>query len=383
MIVATRLIATWNRRLAIVHREIEGTVKKILAAVFAVMMLACSVHAQHSQVVNPIYPPSKSFNGLEIALSTAIANGGGTVDARQLIDIGPTSEIDVGNSNNVPVHLILPNVCNWVSTQKNPTAFVLRVYNKSSVISSGSGEGNACVISAGPGSDVSVVCGTDPANGLYVNIQGFSCGALSGSTAHNGVLVFGSLADESYVGHMTGTAVPGANTPRVLWIHSSCCSATFEDINADAMGASVVPCVFGNGDLDSSHAVRISNISCVHPGDGQSNLIDQENIGCNNKFQGIYMERAYSGSDLTTPYISVQAPGPVTCADVFEGVTANNDVPGSVRYVFDIASGAHVTIRDVKTSDVSLNVITDRNNGVNVTVPVVNSTLLNYTTEKQ
>lgn len=360
--------------------------KITLALVAFALLFGSSLKAQNivtDRRTGIIYPAYSTFGDLQFALATAVAEGGGEVDARSVHQIVITSEIAVGNPASVPVTLRLPNTCHWVSTQTNATAFVLRVYNKSAVVGSDSGEGSACTIQAGPGSDVSVVCGSDPANSLYIRVDGFSCGAEAGSTVHNGVLVFGSQADESYVGHLTGTTVPGANTPRILWIHAACCSATYEDINADAMGASVVPCVFGNGTLDSSHAVHIRDVSCVHPGDGQSNLIDQENLGCNNRFENIYMERAYSGLDLTTPWISVQAPGPETCADVFEGITANNDLPGSVRYVFDIAYGAHATIRDVKTSDVSLNVITNRNNGVNVAVPAASMTLSNYTTEQQ
>jgi hypothetical protein len=127
-----------------------------------------------------------------------------------------------------------------------------------------------------------------------------------------------------------------------------CCSATFEDINAEAANtANTVPCVLG----DLNGAIHVSKLSCVHPGAGQNAVqILQSgwtnNNGGSNSYRDIYVEEG-SSSDTTTPYIAVKHTGypyPYLSADLLDGFRAGVDVTNSTaRCMVDITASNSVS----------------------------------------
>lgn len=320
---------------------------------------------------------------------------GGILDATSCIGTQTVSqEIDVGNSSQLPVRLLLPhsspNGSTWVSAQAGGTAYVLKVFSRSSVIGFGTGEGQSFTIAAGATANVDSVCGNDPTNGQYVRMEGFACQAVAGATVAKAVFHVTGAVDESYYGHIT-TYTQSSNANKALWVHNSCCSARFESINAETSGApgasGAVPCTFGNGATDSNTGIQVEALSCVHPSTGKNALVIQQNGGGNgNVFKGIYMEQCSTGigctfnQDLTTAYVSIQANGSPSSADTFIGLTANVDSASSTRYAVDVASGSHVNIFGLRSSPVSTNIVNDHNTGA-IAVTGSVSTTINYTTE--
>jgi hypothetical protein len=281
--------------------------------------------------------------GINLAISDAISRSSssgitqGVVDASNCTSMSGTafnSEIDVGNASSAPVTLYMPCSGTWIATMTGGTAYALKVFNKSAAIGCNAGEGASFFIQAGATSNLFDVCGNDPSTGGYVRMEGFGCGAMGGAIIAQAICNFTELLDESYIAHMScGSTFGQVTLPRNLWIQNNCCSARFEGINADTAGnPGTTPCQF-----ESNNAIYIGKVSCVHPGQGKNNVIIGQNGGSNNHFNSIYMEQK-SGQDTTTAWISVLSYSATSAADVFTGITANDDVAGSIRPMFELAS---------------------------------------------
>ena len=340
--------------------------------------------------------------GVQKAINDAAAHANGitqsVVDASNCTSIDAahyTSEIDVSTGTQDAtkrIKLILPANGSWTAGINNPNGFAFMWGDGAMVYGgTGSGEGEPFSIGAASGSNLMAVCGNDPANGQYYHVEGFNCSAFSGSTVSYAVLLINGGYDESYVGHMTAASW-GAATSRVLWIHAVCCSATFEDINAEAANtANTVPCVLG----DLNGALHVSALSCVHPGAGQNAVqILQSgwtnNNGGANSYRDIYVEEGAS-SDTTTPFIAVKHTGypyPFGSADLLEGFRAGVDVTNSTtRCMVDIAAGSRVNISNLTLGNPlnltppgpSMCAINDRTGANTVTISgAANSVIASY-----
>jgi hypothetical protein len=304
-----------------------------------------------------------------------------------------TSEIDVSTGPNNPgqrIKLILPASGTWTAGINNSSSYALKWGDGAMIYGgTGSGEGQPFTILAGSGANLYDVCGNDPANGdaPYYHAEGFSCSAVSGATIKSAILEINASADESYVGHVTasnwGATASGSTPVRVLWVHAACCSATYEDINAEgATTANTVPCVFG----DLNAAIHISQISCVHPGSGmnalviyQSSITGTGGNGIGSSYKDIYVEQDITASDTSTPYVAVtHLSGTFAAADLLDGLRAGIDVAGSTRCMVDIGVGSRVNIANLSLGDVSTCAIKDEVNAITVNGAVANSVIASY-----
>jgi hypothetical protein len=318
-----------------------------------------------------------------------------------------TSEIDVGlttppYATKYRIKLIVPANGTWTTTIADGSSYALKWGNGAMIYGgTGSGEGQPFTIVAGANSNLRAVCGNDPsidptqhtANAPYFHAEGFSCLAGTGSKIQDAVIEIANSADESYVGHVDALAAGGANAAQVskgLWVHNSCCSSTFEDINADmggsvqGMSPSAVPCYFGNGSNDKNQGIHVSKLSCVHPGYGQNAMLIQQtggtsSFGFGNSFRDIFMEEG-GGQDNATPWVAISLVGNAAdpAADLLDGIRASGDV-STARYVVDIGSGISVNISNLELSFTSQYAINDHANGVSVTAPL-NSVIASYDT---
>ena len=264
--------------------------------------------------------------GVNSAISASIAAGGGTVDARPCPSLSSyTSEIDVGNGSSVAVTLLLPSNGTWSCNITDRASYCLKVFNNGAAIGSNAGYGTFQIQPANSSVNVGALCGNDTSvANAHIRVEGFACNVFSGTaTVSKAVGTFSGLGDGSYIGHMTFANLSSTNAPKVLWVNNSCCSTTIEDTVADAFAVvGVTPCFFGNGVTGPNLNIKADGLSCVHPGNGASNLVDQEwNQFGNNVFKNIYMEM-FTNTDTTTPWVSVQKFGTPTAADYFVGITA-------------------------------------------------------------
>jgi hypothetical protein len=333
--------------------------------------------------------------GIQHAISDAINHPSGSavtqsiVDASNCTTLTITSEIYIGVANeqqlNQRIKFIVPANGTWTATMNDGAHYALKFGNGAMIYGGlGSGEGQPFSIHAGSGSSLHSVCGNDPTYGTYFHAEGFSCVADAGSTVQYAILEIANSADESYAGHLGAYAL-GGTVPWGLWVHGSCCSATFEDINAD-MGnqPGALPCAFGFPPYDINAGIHVSKLSCVHPGSGKNAMLIQQTGGSNglaigNSFSDIYMEQARNGSqDNTTPWVAVRQSGAAfPAADLLEGLRATIDTAGSTRYVVDIGTGSRVNISNLGLSNTSTNAINDGVSAVTVT-GAVNSVIASY-----
>jgi hypothetical protein len=337
-------------------------------------------------VVDGVKYPCTSA-GVNSAIAAQIALGGGTVDARGCASLSTyTSEIDVGNSSSVAIELLVPHTGTWLCNITNGVSFCLKVFNNSSIVGSNPSFGSFQIRPASSIVSVGAFIGNDTSvAGAHIRVEGFE-GVLFSTTATvaKAIGYFSGLGDGSYIGHMTFANLSSTNAPKVMWVNNSCCATTIEDVVVDAFAISgVTPCWFGNGTTGPNLNIKIDGISCTHAGSGASDIVEQEwNQFANNVFKNVYMENL-PGADTTTPWISVQAFGSPSAADLFIGVTAGGDVASSTRYTVDIASGAHAIITSLQQGSVSTNAINDHNgSGVTVTA-AANSSVGGYSTEEQ
>jgi hypothetical protein len=217
----------------------------------------------HSTTSSP-YPCTSA--GVQQAINDAVAHANGitqsVVDASNCTSMDSThynSEIDVSTGTTdqtKSIKLILPANGTWTAGINDNSKYALKWGDRAMIYGgNGSGEGQPFSIVAGSGANLYDVCGNDPTPGqyygAYYHAEGFSCSAISGATVKSAVLEINASYDESYVGHVTASnwgATAGGSTPvRVLWVHAACCSASYEDINAEGGNtANTVPCVFGD-----------------------------------------------------------------------------------------------------------------------------------------
>jgi len=316
-----------------------------------------------------VYKYPCSTAGVQAALSDAetLAHGitQAIVDARACTNMSYSSELDVGNSSFQPVTLLLPASGTWTATMTDGTSYALKVFDKSSVLGTGSGLGQAFVIQGGASSSLDSVCGTDPGGGAggYGRIEGFTCG--TNGTVANAILNIQRTFDAAYVGKMTAVILGSGTASKVLWIHNNCCGGTFETIAAGGgSAAGTLTCQFGDTNTNN-YAVTIQNISCSGPGSGKSAVVHQGGGG--SLLRNIYMEQ-HVGADTTTPSWSDIAGNPFG-VDWVDGLQLGADVNGSTRYLISIATGAHTSFSRMRMGGNSTNAITDANTGGTFTSP--------------
>jgi hypothetical protein len=305
--------------------------------------------------------------------------GGGTVDASSCFGAQTISqEIAVGNSSSKPVLLKLPNFGTWTATMTGGTAYALKVFNKSSAIGSGSGQGQPFVIQAGASSNLDTVCGSNPSSFGYFRMEGFSCSAVAGATVVNAILNIQKTFDVSYVGKMTAIT-NSASANKVFWAHGLCCGTKIEVVSAEGNNtAGAIPCTWGESGVAQT-SLNIDTVSCVHPGSGQSNVNviqtgAQSSAG--NHYANIYTE--VTSADLTTPVIAVT--GSSGYLDLIENVSLGADVASSTRYLVDVANNASVMLRNLSLSSVSPNAINDHTASRGTLSPGAFATVKEYLT---
>jgi hypothetical protein len=324
--------------------------------------------------------------GIQQAISDAVNLTHGitqkVVDATNCISMTGSafnSEIYVGAVPNPlkpeieRIKFFLPANGTWTANFSDTSKYALQWGNGVMIYGgTGSGEGQPFSITTASGTTLKAVCGNDPANGNagYFHAEGFSCSVGNGSAVTDAVIAIGNTLDESYVGHMTGAVAGSATVPRVLWVYNACCSATFEDINAEAFNnANTVPCYFGFppglGTNLSNYGIHVSKLSCIHPGNGANAMLifqtgfSSLNQGIGNSFRDIYMEQLPTGQsggqDSSTPWVAVrQYGGTYSAADFLEGFRASVDTSNSVRCVIDLGSGSRVNVSNLSLSNTSI-----------------------------
>jgi len=313
--------------------------------------------------------------GVAAAIATAIAAGGGTVDARGVCNATFSSELDIGNPARVAVTLLVPDtLCVWTSTQTNPAGYGFRVYPRSAVIGNGSGQGQPFNFIGAPtfrGVDLFVAHG----EGEYGHLKGFTVGLSSGGIVSTAVVEVTGYGDNSLFESLTfaATTPTVANVPKVFYTHGgpgginlTCCNATFRNISVEGQntqtpgGTGSTPCTIGSAS-DTTVDDVFDRLNCVHPGPGLHNLTIQGVNTRRNHFTSVYLESDFGQNDTSTS--SVYLTNNAGASD-FGSVSLGWDTAGSNRWVIYSDSGTPISVGNI-FSAVSGNCLYDSASGMN------------------
>jgi hypothetical protein len=330
---------------------------------------------------------SDSYDGLsrwtafatpQHCIAVAVANGGGTCDASSLHTASFTTELDVGNSDFVPINLLVPDYGQWTFHLTGGTGYALKVFSGSSVIGPKTGLGLPFSIIVDGTSNVDSVCGTDPSPpggpgaNSYVRMSGFSCQAAPGAVVANAILNIQRLFDKSRVDSL---AVGSLTTNTLgLWIHGVCCGAEINRVASLANnGQGNVPCQLGN---ENAGAI-VDGLSCLRPGPGKNALVvTQNNYSEPSDYRNLYIE-TLNDPDTTTAAVAVIGGGDLY-QDLLDGVLLGQDVPSSTRYLLDIGAGASIFARRLSLGYSSPNGIDDHNPGRGTISPGTRGLIASY-----
>lgn len=337
---------------------------------------------------NPgISSPTYAFSstGINTAIAAAIAAGGGIVDATGCggQSATMTAEIDVGNASFVPVLLLLPQSGVWTWNLTDGVSYGVKVFNKSSIIGSCTGEGCAMTLQVGNTANMVATVGT-PSTGLcgYVKLQGFQAAAASGATLTKAALYITNICDSTRIESVAAVV----NGQTGVLVSNACCGIVFQNLVSEGnQVANSVPLVLNEASVINADVTFVGG-SFVHPGAGKNAILFSSAAGNNNfgiNFLGIHLES--NNTDTTTPLVLF--PTVAGSARFFGGGQIWQD--SSTAYAFNrpAASSFDFTVEGFRMlggAGADFNAINDQTPSPAVTVLANNTNGLapHYTTER-
>lgn len=277
--------------------------------------------------------------------------GGGVCDARDLYGRQViASQVNVGDSQQDQVTLLLPTFATWVVTINDTNQCGLKQYGNSAIIGTDSGGSNQMLIEpAGiPGQTINSLYCTDSTplgGGSYVRAEGFELYNPFGTAMTAAAMVVQFTFDNSTFKDITIADYGNIG----LFVYGSCCGTSFWNItsssnyglSAHGTTTAAIPIEIRNNHIEGgghgNGAISFYSLSADHPSPGQPCVLilgspNPYYLGDSLQFHNLYMEG--SNTDTSTPMVQVNAP--LTVA--FWGVTVNRGVEGSKAYAFDVNS---------------------------------------------
>jgi hypothetical protein len=213
---------------------------------------------------------------INACIGAVIAAGGGTCDARGLTGLQTVSQqINVGNSSQVPVTLLLPvgrasQSNRWLVTIIDGTSCAIKQYGNSSIVGAGTVMGGLEVRAQASTNVDSLYCteANPSGGGSYVRAEGFFLhNPLSGpGTMQRAALVAQSLYDGSYFGNINvSNADPNSEG---IWVYGACCGVVFDHVTSNANGVGGTPVLIKTDATLWNHDVAFYSLSADHPKTG-------------------------------------------------------------------------------------------------------------------
>lgn len=277
--------------------------------------------------------------------------GSGICDARGLYGTQIiAAQVNVGDSQQDTVTLLLPTFANWMVTLNDQTKCGIKQYGNSAIIGSNpGGSSQMAIVSAGTSGQTmnSLYCTDDePAtNGSYIRAEGFGIYNPSGTPMASAAMTVQFTWDNS-----TFKEITIADTGNIgLLVHGACCGSSFWDITSNSgygvsthgAATAAIPVVVMNDDISgtghASPGLAFYSLSADHPSVGKNCVLisgseDPYYVGDTLEFHNLFMEA--SETDTSTPLVQVNAPLRAS----FFGVTAQHRNANSTAYVFDVNS---------------------------------------------
>lgn len=249
---------------------------------------------------------------INACIALAIADGGGTVDARGLIGAQTISqEIDVGNSSKVPVELLLPHYGIWNVTITNGTSCGIKVFSASSVIGSQTGADPAFRLqSASSLTSVDSLLCTDPSpssGGSYVRVEGLGIYNAAQATFSTGAVNWQKTFDNSV---LRDVAINDYQNDGLV-IYGACCSTSFVNVTSNANSLGKRPVFIKADSITRNMEISFYGLSATHPGSGFGAVeisgggsVTPDNANRGIHFYGLYTEEQQSTNPTTMLKIS-------------------------------------------------------------------------------
>lgn len=325
--------------------------------------------------------PGTAFATPQHCNTVVLGLGGGTCDVRTLYSYIYSTELDVGahaSGAGTPVTMLFPPYGAWTCNVTGG-ARCLQVFDRSTAISTTSGQGNLFIITASSSANVIDVCGTEPSPGVggsYLHMEGISCADVAGTTISGFVMHIQSLFDLSRVVNVSGSSL--VSSGRALGITNVCCSAIVDQAKGNANNVGT-PCTLGNNSSVNGGG-NIGSLSCTNAGTGLNDVaIVQFNTGsAAAHYHDIYTEED-NASDTTTAVVGVT--GSNGNADVIERLTLGADQSGSTRCMIQNASGVSLVVKNTQLGGISGCFINDGNAGRGILSPGSSVVISEYSTD--
>jgi len=363
-------------------------VNRSLFRIAFLVVLCCRIALAQSVRFADQYPGADASVKANACIADVVASGGGTCDLGGLggDQLNLSQKLNIGADNmgaNEWITVILPAYGRWTwSSITDGTSCLVTQYSHSSLIGSDTGQGIQFQFVADRGSNVASVYCTQDAPGFarsYLRAEGFMARATAGSAITRAVAEFRRTFDNSVFRSLSlVTEVPGS---KAIWVWGTCCGTSFYNISANARSVGI-PFTLGNPGVMVTMQTNFFGLAPEYPGSGYSNVVIEENYTwtTNNNIFGLYMEGPLGTTDTTTPAISVRRTGGTSAAaNSIYGAQLRNDVPGSIRPLIEIASGAKLNASELGNSNT--NFIVDHNGGGINVIGQQHGSLSTYTTD--
>ncbi len=239
---------------------------------------------------------AKTEAGVQAAIAAAIADGGGTVDARGTGNITITTGITVGNAASVPITLLLPDKATWTVNVTDGTSYGIKVFNQSAVISEAASGVPGMLLEGSATLNAGAIIGTDPATGSYVRIANLGAMNRSGGVVSLGSFAVNEVFDNSTFANILATNYTASGT--AIYVSGAGFGTAFINCTANNNHTGGVPVkIISNGTTLMNRGIAFYSLSAVHPGAGLasvdisgSGLPPSDVTNRNLNFYNLYME---------------------------------------------------------------------------------------------
>jgi hypothetical protein len=251
---------------------------------------------------------------INACITAAIASGAHICNATGLYGTQTiAAQINVGDSSQDQVALILPPYGTWGVTITNGTSCAIKQYGNSTISGLATGGSNKLLIqpSSGSTSVSAYYCqDTSPTGGgSYISADGFEIynPAVAAATSGSAMKIFANFDNANYGPHL----IVADYMEIGIQVVGACCSANFWGVESSGgFGAGAQPLsVNTNAGANSGLQVNFFGGSFDHPGTGKNNILVQgtgTTAPITIAFHGTYME-GYNGASASTAMLELQS----------------------------------------------------------------------------
>jgi hypothetical protein len=303
---------------------------------------------------------------LNACVTAAISSSSGICDARGLGGAQTiAAQVNVGNTAQQPVTLLLPSSGTWLVTITDGTSCAIKHFSNAALIGFNGGLGQLVIEPNNSSTNLRALYCTDltPAgNGSYIRAEGFQLYNPVGATLTQAAMDVEWTFDNSDFENITVANYNGLS----LYVKGSCCGTIFKTITSNGgSAANGVPVVIDGGSPIGTVAVMFESLSADHAGCGKHE-IEVKGGGATNaiNFYNTYVETSIACSGTTHVQITA-AQGGVN----FYGGQVRVENNSDTAYCFDVTAntGNAIGVFGMSCSSPSpYNAINDHQAGVTV-----------------